>query len=296
MSELSSQEKEDPSSWVYQIWRKIKSRFYTTPEVVALHEAVDEIIEKTEASNGVPSAERFLLDNIISLRQKEAVDCMVPRAQINAIDVDSSMEALIALMTEHSHTRIPVYRDTLDEMLGMIHLKDVMGLVCEHKKSSLKDLLRPVLFVAPSTPASKLLLQMRQARQHMAMVIDEFGGIDGLVTIEDLVEEIVGEIEDEHDEPEDMGIIVRADGSSIINASMTIEDFEQRVGGYLTDEERDTIDTIGGYVFHIAGHVPVIGETVKGPNGIIFDVLETDQNRIKRIRVRGCKPMEQDES
>jgi CBS domain containing-hemolysin-like protein len=136
-------------------------------------------------------------------------------------------------------------------------------------------------------PASKLLLQMRATRQHMAMVVDEFGGIDGLVTMEDLVEEIVGEIEDEHDDPATPDVITRADGALLVNARLSIEDFEARVGPLLTEAERETIDTLAGYVFHLAGHVPQIGERVGGPNGILFEILETDQNRIVRVRVRG---------
>ncbi len=292
----ASTDKEETSSSFCPLWRKIKGRFFSTPEAAALHDAVDELIEETEGGSGAPTAERVFLDNILSLREKEVGDCMLPRAQIKAIDIDSSMQDLIALMTEYSHSRVPVYRDTLDELLGMIHIKDVMGLLAEKKESSLAELLRPVVFAAPSMPVSKLLIQMRQTRQHMAMVVDEFGGIDGLVTIEDLVEEIVGEIEDEHDAPQEIDVIVGADGSSIVNAAMTTEDFEARVGALLTEEEQETIDTLAGYVFHLAGHVPLIGETVKAPNGILFDVLETDQTRIIRVRVRGCKLLNQDES
>lgn len=291
----SSSEKEDPSSLLRILGRKIKGRFFSTPEAVALHEAVDELIEETEKEGGAPAAERVFLNNILTLREKEVGDCMLPRAQINAIDIDSSMQELVDMMTEHSHTRVPVYRETLDEMLGMIHLKDVVGLLAESKTKTLAELLRPVFFAAPSMPVSKLLIQMRQTRQHMAMVVDEFGGIDGLVTIEDLVEEIVGEIEDEHDDPERIDVIVRSDGSAIVSAAMTTEDFEKRAGQILSEEEREAIDTLGGYVFHLAGHVPLIGETVKGPEGLIFDVLETDQNRIKRVRIRGCK-FDQDDS
>lgn len=290
-----SSEKEEPSNLLRTLLRKIKGKFFSTPEAVALHEAVDELIEETEKDGGAPTAERVFLNNILTLREKEVGDCMLPRAQINAIDIDCSMQELIDMMTEHSHTRVPVYRETLDEMLGMIHLKDLVGLLAKGKTKSLSELLRPVFFAAPSMPVSKLLIQMRQTRQHMAMVVDEFGGIDGLVTIEDLVEEIVGEIEDEHDEPERIDVIVRSDGSAIVSAAMTTEAFEERAGSLLSEEERETIDTLGGYVFHLAGHVPLIGETVEGPEGIIFDVLETDQNRIKRVRIRGCK-IKQDES
>ena len=285
-------DKEEPPSWLGRLWAKTKERFQGKAEIVALHEAVDELIEESDATDGPPTAERVFLDNILSLREKEVGDCMVPRAQIVAIEADSPLDALVTLMSEDAHSRIPVYRETLDETIGMVHLKDVFGCLALKKKARIRDLLRPVLFVAPSMPASKLLIQMRQTRQHMAMVVDEFGGIDGLVTIEDLVEEIVGEIEDEHDDPEKAPIIARSDGTLLVDAGMEIEPFEARVGALLTTEERETIDTVAGYVFHLAGHIPQIGETVEGAAGILFDVLETDTNRIKRVRVRRAKKPE----
>lgn len=206
-----------------------------------------------------------------------------------AIDVDSDLDELVERMAEHAHSRLPAYRETLDETVGMVHMKDVLALLARHKEARIRELLRPILFVAPSMPASKLLLQMRQSRQHMALVVDEFGGVDGLVTIEDLVEEVVGEIEDEHDEPAAPDIMARPDGTLLIDGRLALAAFEDRAGRILTPGERETIDTLGGYVFHLAGHVPQIGETVAGPGGLVFEVLETDQNRITRVRVKGLR-------
>ncbi|MGE4352103.1 MAG: hemolysin family protein [Bdellovibrionales bacterium] len=283
-------DKEEPPSWLKRLWAKTQSKLRGNAELAALHEAVDELLEETGSTDGKPPAEKIFLDNILSLREKEVGDCMVPRAQILAIDVDSDLKALVDLMVEHAHSRIPAYRETLDEAVGMVHMKDVLACLASGKTCRIRDLLRPLIFVAPSMPVTKLLLQMMQTRKHMAMVIDEFGGIDGLVTIEDLVEEIVGEIEDEHDEPETPEIKARPDGTLLVEASIDIEDFEARVGPLLTEEERETIDTLAGYVFHLAGHIPAIGETVEGAKGLLFDILETDQNRIKRVRVRGVRP------
>ena len=273
--------------------RKLRAILRHKPEAAALYEAVDDLIEKSETSSGAPVAERVFLDNILSLRDKEVCDCMVPRGQIVALDIDSEFKELVNLMTQCAHSRIPVYRETLDDIVGMIHMKDVLDLLAKGQSRRIRELLRPVLFVAPSMPVSKLLLQMRQTRQHMAMVVDEFGGIDGIVTIEDLVEEIVGEIEDEHDLPATPQIIVRSDGTLIADALLPIEDFEARVGVMLSGQERETIDTLAGYVLHLAGHIPQIGETVSGANGVLFEVLETDQSRIKRVRVRGLKRSEE---
>lgn len=249
----------------------------------ALRDAALALIDEADA----PVVEREFLSNVISLRDKDIADCMVPRANIVSIEVDSSMAQLAELMIEHAHSRIPVYRETLDETIGMIHMKDVLPFLVRNEAKPLRDFLRPVQFVAPSMPVSKLLLHMRQSRQHMAMVIDEFGGVDGLVTVEDLVEEIVGELKDEHDEQAAPKMISRADGSLLVDARMSLDSFEATIGPLLTESERETIDTLGGYVFHLAGHVPKIGETVLGRGGLKFDVLETDQNRIMRVRVRG---------
>ncbi|MDD5586857.1 MAG: hemolysin family protein [Alphaproteobacteria bacterium] len=282
-------ESEEPRSWWRQMWRVARERWQGSSEEVALREAVEELIEESAGESGKPTAERMLLDNILHLRERTVADCMVPRADIVAADAADGFEQLIGRMAEHAHSRIPVYRDTLDETLGMVHMKDVLPLLIQGKKANIRDLLRPVLFVAPSMPASRLLLQMRQSRQHMAMVVDEFGGIDGLVTIEDLVEEVVGEIEDEHDDPAAPDVIARPDGTLLVDGRLAIGAFEDRAGPLLTPEERETIDTLGGYVFHLAGHVPHIGETVAGPGRLLFEVLETDQNRIKRVRVRGMR-------
>lgn len=287
----STAEKDEPPSWLARQWRALIEKWQGPADVAALREAVEELIEESAAADGPPTTEHEILSNVVSLREKQVGDCMVPRGNIIAIEADSDMETLVALMTEHAHSRIPAYRETLDETVGMVHMKDVLACLAQGKACRLRELLRPVLFVVPSMPVSKLLMQMRQSRQHMAMVVDEFGGVDGLVTIEDLVEEIIGNIEDEHDDPASPDVIARADGTLLVDGGTAIEAFEARVGSVLTEEERETIDTLGGYVFHLAGHIPHIGETVPGPSGLFFDVLETDQARIKRVRVRGARPV-----
>jgi CBS domain containing-hemolysin-like protein len=287
-SDNSAKEKEEPPSLLVRLMRKMQERWQGSIESEALREAVEELIEESESENGaVATPERQLLNNIVTMRERHAGDCMVPRADIVAIDVDAPLKDLVDLIAEHAHSRIPAYRGTLDEAVGMVHIKDVFGCLARKNAARVRDLLRPVLFVAPSMLASKLLVQMRATRQHMAMVVDEFGGVDGLVTIEDLVEEIVGEIEDEHDDPATPELIARPDGALLVDGRMEIASFEARAGEVLTESERETIDTLGGYVFHLAGHVPQIGETIHGPKGLSFEVLATDQTRIKRVRVRG---------
>jgi magnesium and cobalt transporter len=190
-------------------------------------------------------------------------------------------------MVEQGHSRVPVYRETLDDVIGFIHVKDVLGPVAERRETKLPPMLRKVLFVAPSVPILDLLVQMRQARTHIAMVVDEFGGIDGLVTIEDLIEEIVGEIEDEHDEAEGPSMVERTDGSLIADARTPIEILEEHQGTRLRPTgDQEEVDTLGGLVSSLAGRVPKRGEVIAHPSGIEFEVLDADPRRIKRLRVR----------
>jgi CBS domain containing-hemolysin-like protein len=172
-------------------------------------------------------------------------------------------------------------------VIGFIHIKDLVAARAGGRPFDLKSILRQVLFVAPSMRVLDLLLQMRLSRQHLALVIDEFGGTDGLITIEDLVEQIVGEIEDEHDIAEGPKLLPRPDGTLIADARATIEEFEERIGPVLTAEEREAdIDTLGGLVVHLAGRVPTRGELVTHPSGITFEVIDADPRRIRRLRLR----------
>ena len=213
---------------------------------------------------------------------------MVPRVDIVALDVEQPFPELVKLLIEHGHSRMPVYRETLDDVIGFIHVKDVLAPVADRRPGKLAPMLRKVLVVAPSLPVLDLLVQMRQARTHIAVVVDEFGGIDGLVTIEDLIEEIVGEIEDEHDVAEAPTLIERPDGSIIADARLPIEALEEHYGTSLRhNDDQEDVDTLGGLVFTLAGRVPSRGEIIAHPDGIEFEVLDADPRRVKRLRVRG---------
>jgi len=263
-----------------------------------LRDTIEEIIEETETEADAPISqdESALLRNILQLRNLTAYDVMVPRADIAAVPVDVELAELVRVMNAKGHSRLPVYRETLDDVIGMVHIKDVLTSLTGERPFDLKSILREVLFVAPSMRALDLLLQMRLARIHMALVIDEFGGIDGLTTIEDVVEEIVGEIEDEHDVEQGPKMLARPDGSLIADARTTIEEFERRVGPVLSEEEREQdIDTLGGLVFTLTGHVPTRGETVTHPSGIVFEVIEADPRRIRRLRIRNLPQRTADE-
>jgi magnesium and cobalt transporter len=256
----------------------------------AQQETMDALIAAAQLDANAPITpqERLLIGNILQVHELNAGDVMVPRVDIVALDVDQPFSDVVRCMVEQGHSRVPVYRETLDDVIGFVHVKDVLAPVADRRPARLERLLRKVLYVAPSLPILDLLVQMRQARTHIAMVIDEFGGIDGLVTIEDLIEEIVGDIEDEHDIPETPTLIERPDGSIIADARLPIDALEEQHGIELRPAgEEETVDTLGGLVFTLAGRVPKRGEVIVHPDGIEFEVLDADPRRVKRLRVRG---------
>lgn len=266
-------------------------------EAESVRDRVGELIERREDkgehdgetldASDLDTHERDLLSNVLRLRGTTAYDVMVPRADIMAMPEDYSLEQAIALIQKDGHSRYPVYRESLDDIAGMVHIKDVFAAVGTPGPFSLKSIERKPLFVVPSIGVLDLLLQMRQARTHMALVVDEYGGIDGLVTIEDLVETIVGDISDEHDEDAAPHMTERPDGTIELDARMPVETFEAKLGQILTDEERAAdIDTVGGLVFTLAGRVPAKGELVSHPSGLEFRILDADPRRIRRLRVR----------
>lgn len=237
------------------------------------------------------SHERELIENILEIRDQPVSELMVPRADIVAVEATTERDELLKLLVDRSHSRLPVYRETLDDVIGIVHIKDVLAAIVENRGFSLEDIVRPVSIVAPSLRVLDLLLDMRKTHQHMALVIDEFGGIDGLITIEDLVEGIVGDIADEHDRAVMPGMLEKSDGSLLADARVPIEDFEARVGPVLEQDERDEVDTLGGLVFSLAGRVPSRGELLTHPSsGLEFEIIEADPRRIKRIRVRNPPP------
>ncbi|MBM3572010.1 MAG: HlyC/CorC family transporter [Alphaproteobacteria bacterium] len=269
------------------LWHRIATRLGWRPQETTLRETLEELIEESpQSEEPIAPAERALFANILKLRSLVARDVMVPRADIVSVEVAISQAELMQMMIREAHSRMPVYRDTLDDVLGMVHIKDVLAASASGNPFLLRKLLRPVLFIAPSMRVTDLLLQMRLARAHLALVVDEYGGIDGLVTIEDVVEEIVGEIEDEHDVTEPPKLQEQSDDSVLADARVPIDDFERQVGAVLTDEERQATDTLGGLVVLLAGRVPARGEVVRHGSGLEFEVLEADPRRVRHVRVR----------
>jgi len=231
--------------------------------------------------------EEALLRNILGLQDLNASDVMIPRADIVSVSMAESFSEIISQMTAANHSRLPVRRDTLDDIAGIIHIKDVFAHLHAGKAPDIATLLRPALFVAPTIRLLDLLHEMRLRRRHLALVVDEFGGVDGLITIEDLVEEIVGEIEDEHDQTVQPQMTFNEDGSILAEARLEVKELESLAGRLLEDDERDEIDTLGGLVCAVAGRVPGRGEVVRHPSGLQFEVIEGDPRRLSLLRIRG---------
>jgi magnesium and cobalt transporter len=256
----------------------------------SVRETIGELIEETDdAATPINPDEGALIANILKLHDLTAEDVMVPRADIVATDQDTELEALADLISKEAHSRIPLYQGQLDKVVGFVHIKDVLATMRSSPKLAVRELTREILFAAPSIRVLDLLLEMRAQRTHMAIVVDEFGGVDGLVTIEDLVEEIVGEIEDEHDED---GLLITRDpdGSILADARTEIEDLEAMIGPFVGDEEREEVDTLGGVVFSLVDRVPRRSEVVTHTSGVEFVVIDADARRIKRLRVRDQRP------
>ena len=227
--------------------------------------------------------------DVRNLSLKHVEDVAIPRAEIVSIPVDVSLNEVVKVFRDSGLTRLPVFKDTLDNPVGLLHLKDLSlkyGFNGASKEFNIKAMVRPVLFVPPSMTIGVLLSKMQAERKHLALVIDEYGGVDGLVTIEDLIEQVVGEIEDEHDIEEVELWKLEKPGHYVVQARAPLEEFEEEIGLRLSDDEMDDeIDTLGGLVFVLIGRVPARYEIVKHPSGAEFIILDADPRRIKRIRV-----------
>ena len=239
-----------------------------------------------------PEPAPFDLHGMINLRRLRVEDVAIPKAEITSVPVTTTQDELLAVFRERGLTRLPVFEGTLDTPIGFAHLKDFAlkyGFNGSNAPFDLRGMLRPLLFVPPSMPIGILLTKMQAERRHMALVIDEYGGVDGLVTIEDLIEQVIGEIEDEHDLEEADLWSEEKPGQYLALAKTPLADFETELGLTLTEDDEidaEEIDTLGGLVFMLAGHVPARGEVVRHPQGYEFEVLEADPRRIKRLRFR----------
>jgi CBS domain containing-hemolysin-like protein len=263
--------------------------------------------------SGFSPEERAMLKNILGLRERGVEDVMVPRADIVAVQQGISLGELVKVFEVAAHSRLVVYDDTLDDPTGMVHIRDLIGYMANRAAASASTkarrkkpftagldltaidlsiplsstkLVRTILFVPPSMPAIDLLAKMQATRIHLALVIDEYGGTDGLISIEDIVEQIVGDIEDEHDEDATVGVVRQPDGSYLANARANLDDVTTTIGAeFDVGEAAEDVDTLGGYLVMRVGRVPVRGELVPGPSGFEIEVLDADPRRVKRVRI-----------
>ncbi|NJM35604.1 MAG: HlyC/CorC family transporter [Rhodomicrobium sp.] len=264
------------------------------------------VIEEALSEDGgavFSPAERAMLHKTLRFKELRVEDVMVPRGDIAAIEADASVAELLAAFEDAGHSRLPVYRDTLDEPIGMVHVKDLMEWLIKQARSGVAGasldlgaadltktiaetgMMRELIFAPPSMSALDLLVRMQSRHIHLALIIDEHGGTDGLVSIEDLLEEVVGDIEDEHDS-DNLPLISEGADGLIADARAEIQDIEEKIGIPLTSESDEDVDTLGGLVFTMLGRVPTRGEVVQHPSGLEFEVLDADRRRVKTLKVR----------
>ena len=252
-----------------------------------LNEDLETVLDnKSNNTDGISKQERVMLMNILKIDEILARDIMIPRAEIIALEESISFDEAIKIFVEGAHSRIPIYNEQLDNITGMLHIKDLVKYQTENdiKGNFIDSIKKDILHIPPSMPALDLLIKMQLTRLHMGVVIDEYGGVDGLITIEDVIEEITGEIEDEHDDKDVSMFIKLSPNTFEANARLSIVELEKISQIQLINEDDDT-DTIGGLVATVAGRVPQRGEIIKHDSGIVFTILDADPRRIKTIKI-----------
>jgi CBS domain containing-hemolysin-like protein len=272
-----------------RLWRGMRHLIFGDESEPTLREEIEEAIDEAEEARPIAGdlspAERQMLRNLLHFGEQTAGDICVTRGDIISVPSSISFDDLVRAFADAGHSRLPVYGESLDDVIGMIHIKDVFVASIEPGRDrSLAALMREPLFVPESMGVIELLARMRQQRIHLAIVVDEFGGTEGLVTIEDVVEEIVGDIEDEHDEAEAGMLTMVDEGVWDADARLELDELAQAVDPRLSSEE-DEVDTVGGLVFLLAGHIPTKGECVTHPSGWTIEALDSDPRRIIRVRL-----------
>jgi CBS domain containing-hemolysin-like protein len=272
-----------------RLWRGMRHLIFGEDSEPTLREEIEDAIDEAEESRQVAGdlspAERQMLRNLLHFGEQTAGDICVTRGDIIAVPSDISFDRLVSAFADAGHSRLPVYGESLDKVVGMIHIKDVFVANFDPTRDrAVSALIREPLFVPESMGVIELLARMRSQRTHLAIVVDEFGGTEGLVTIEDVVEEIVGEIEDEHDEAEGGLLTMLDDGLWEADARLELEELAQAVDPRLSSDE-DEVDTLGGLIFLLAGHIPAKGECVIHPSGWRLEAVDSDPRRIIRVRL-----------
>ena len=270
---------------------KIKDIFEKHPEEEEAIETVEEIMDEREERGDdvlVDDDEMLMLKNVFKLRDKRASDIAIPRAQMVAISVHATPEELKKIVQKDKYTRMPVYEKNLDNIVGVLHTKDLLSAILDKKPIDVAKIMNHhVVFVAPAMRGLDLLREMQAKGMQLAVVVDEFGGTLGLITLEDLLEEIVGEIEDEHDMLDSPPELKQVSPRVIeADARVELSELEAMVGNFLTKEDKEAeVDTVGGFVFHIAGRLPYRGEIITHSSGLKFQVVDVDARRIKKLKI-----------
>ena len=272
------------SSWKTWLIKKLLTKNTGIDDILKIINENNEIINEEKNIKDDDNNEDQLISNIFSLSEKSVEDVMVPRAEIVSIEKKQNIQNILSLIKKESHSRMPVYENNLDNIIGFVHIKDVIR-DFNTQKFNIDKILRDVLYVAPKSPILELLKRMRSSRIHIGLVVDEFGGVDGLVTIEDLVEEIVGEIEDEHDVEDNIFQKIN-ETSVIVDASYKLIDLEKHYNINILEIKKEEIDTVGGLVFFIAGKIPLVNETYKYKNILDFKILNASDRRINKLLIK----------
>ena len=257
-----------------------------------LEQFVAKRINADDSNGKTLSHENELLKNLAGLRGITASDVMIPRVDIVSVAMSDDFNEIVKQLIKTNHSRVPVRNESLDDIVGILHIKDVLANLFLKEKKNIKSLLKKPIFVSPSISLLDLLYEMRIKRRHLALVVDEYGGIDGLVTIEDLVEELVGEIEDEHDLSSECRLEKMEDGSIVVEARIMIDLLEGFIQSIRTEDLNEEIETLGGFIVSIAGRVPVKGEVIKySPSGLKFEILEADPRKVILVKITGTNNM-----
>ena len=269
---------------------------HSNNEKKQLDEELEQFVAKRindDDSNGKTlSHENELLKNLAGLRGINASDVMIPRVDIISVAMSDDFNEIVKQLIKTNHSRVPVRNESLDDIVGILHIKDVLANLFLQEKKDIKSLLRKPIFVSPSISLLDLLYEMRVKRRHLALVVDEYGGIDGLVTIEDLVEELVGDIEDEHDLSTECRLEKMQDGSIVLEARLTMDLIEDLLSSIRKEDLNEEIETLGGFIINIAGRVPVKGEVIKySPSGLKFEILEADPRKVILVKLRGLNKL-----
>tara|TARA_B100000035_G_scaffold103114_1_gene87511 strand:- start:921 stop:1748 length:828 start_codon:yes stop_codon:yes gene_type:complete len=271
-------------NFISKIFKQFLSKNIDDKESV--RENIANVLDNKSDAENISKQERLMLRNVLKINEITARDIMIPRANISAVETNDTLDSVLDIFLKEAHSRAPVYEKNLDNIIGMVHIKDLLKYKIKNgsdKSIFLQNIKREILKVPPSMPVLDLLMKMQLTRIHMAVVIDEYGGSDGLLTIEDVIEEITGEIEDEHDQ-QNIPMLIRTGQKSFeASARVQVKEFEKLINLHLIED--DEIDTLGGLIFSLVGRVPQRGEIIKHESGLVFEILDADPRKIKTLKI-----------